>query len=272
MEASPYFAPDLGGYIRYCLGFLLRYFALAGGLVVLLHVVWRERLAHWRIQEAFPRRHEIGHEILWSMSNALCSGMATVTLYAWIARGETAMYFDVAERGWLYFFASIAIGIVAFDAWFYWQHRLLHTSWFFRHAHHIHHRVTNPTPLATFAHHPIETFLGNAFFLLLPLGLPLHPLAFGAVGLYFFAFGLLAHLGYEAFPAGFLRHPLGRWFNTATHHNLHHSGTGSNYSLCFNYWDHWMGTNDAGYWATFDAVTTRRDTTGATRSSRALTA
>ena len=74
---------------------------------------------------------------------------------------------------------SVVLGVAGYDAWFYWQHRLLHTPWLFRRAHAIHHRVANPTPFATFAHHPIETFMGNAYFILFVAA---HPRASNGAG------------------------------------------------------------------------------------------
>lgn len=255
--------PDLGAYVRYCVGFGIRYAAIAGGLVVLLHVLLPRAVQRFRIQPAFPDRRALAHEVLWSASNTLCTGLSTLLLWALIRDGHTRMYFDVAERGPVWFACSVVLGIAGYDVWFYGQHRLLHTRWLYRHVHRVHHRITNPTPLATFAHHPVETFMGNVYFLLLPLVLPIHPLAFAAVGAFFFGFGILAHLGYEFFPAGFTRHPLFGWCNTATHHNLHHDHVVTNLSLCFNGWDRWLGTIDRDYDATFDRVTARRQTGGA---------
>jgi Delta7-sterol 5-desaturase len=257
MDVHEFFEPDLGAYVRYVIGFALRYFAVAGGLFVLLNLWMRRRWLVYRVQPTFPGRGEVGHEVLWSMSNAACTGISTLILYQLVRDGHTRMYFDAGAHGWLYFVATVVLGVVSYDAWFYWQHRLLHTEWLYRHAHAIHHRVTNPTPLATFTSHPIETFMGNVFFLLLPLVVPIHPLAMGLVGLYIFLFGILLHTGYEFFPAGFTRHPVLRWVNTSTHHNMHHGLARSNYGLCFNFWDWLMGTNDVGYHDTFDAIKAR---------------
>src|SRR5947207_15938936 len=98
---------------------------------------------------------------------------------------------------WTYFGLSVVLGIVGYDAWFYWKHRLLHTPWLYRRAHRIHHRITNPTPFANFTHHPLEIVLGNAYFILLVLVVPVHPLALGLVSMFVFGWGMVAHLGYE---------------------------------------------------------------------------
>ena len=249
--------PDQAAYVRYVAGFCLRYFAVAGGLCWFFHVWGRGDWLPYRIQQSFPGRRELAHEIRWSMSNAVCTGASTLFLLRLVRDGHTRMYFDAMDRGWAYFALSVLLGVAGYDAWFYWQHRLLHTRWLFRQAHVIHHRVTNPTPFATFAHHPVETFLGNAFFILFLTAVPMHPAALALVGSAIVAFGIVAHLGYELYPTGFTRHGILGWLNTATHHNMHHSEVRCNYGLALNWWDRWMGTNHPAYLATFDAMKAR---------------
>jgi sterol desaturase/sphingolipid hydroxylase (fatty acid hydroxylase superfamily) len=178
-------------------------------------------------------------------------------LYGLIRDGKTRMYFAVADHSWWYFGLSVALGLIGYDAWFYWYHRLLHTPWFFRHVHAIHHRASNPTAFAAYALHPIETVLGNAYFVLFVVFVPVHPLAFGAAGLAISLFAFLVHSGYEFFPSGFTQHRLFRWCGTSTHHNMHHRHVDWNYGSLFNYWDRLMGTNHPGYHATFETVKAR---------------
>ncbi len=257
MNSSQLFEPTLGAYFGYCIGFWLRYFAIAGFLYWFFHVAFSHRWLRYRIQPHFPPGAQVAHEIFWSISNTFCTGLSTLLLYRLVRDGRTSMYFDAGAHGWGYFVLSIAAGIIAYDSWFYWQHRLLHTQWLFAKVHAVHHRATNPTAFGAFAHHPLETFMGNAFFLVLAVVLPMHPLAFGAVGVYLFAAAIISHLGYEFYPRGFTRHRLGRWWDTSTHHNMHHRHASCNYSILFNYWDLWMGTNHGAYHQTFDIIKAR---------------
>jgi len=253
------FEPSFATYVGYIAGFSLRYFALAGGLFLLLQVVWKRRLIAYRIQHKFPfpSWREIGYEIRWSMSNAACTGLAVLVSYSLIHSGRSSMYFGLADYGWFYLGFSVFLCIAGYDTWIYWQHRWLHTPWMFKHVHSVHHHVANPTPFAAFAHHPIETFMGNVYFLLFVWFVPIHPLALGAAGGIMFLIGLNAHSGYEFYPTGFTRHPLFQWINTSTHHNMHHRHVGCNYGNWFNYWDRFMGTNHPTYHQTFDAVKAR---------------
>nr|AYM53610.1 fatty acid hydroxylase [Cystobacter velatus] len=67
---------------------------------------------------------------------------------------------------------------------------------------------------------------------------------------------VIGHLGFELYPRGFLRSPVGRWFNTTTHHHQHHQRMKWNFGLYFNVWDRLLGTNHPQYESTFEALTT----------------
>lgn len=245
------YAGVYGGYVA---GACLRFFAAAGAMVFLLHVCLRRRWMALRIQKRFPEPGAISREVRASFVAILWSGFAGVLLYELIHRGWTRMYFDVSEQGWIYLVLSIVLGIAGYDTWFYWQHRMLHTPRWFTRAHAVHHRSTNPTPFANFAHTWIEISLGNVYFIGLVLLVPLHPVAFGAVSMFIFGWGMIAHSGYELYPAWFTRSRAFGWINSATHHNMHHSHTGCNYGMFFNFWDRAMKTNHPRYRETFDAL------------------
>ncbi len=241
-------------YVQYCLGFAVRSLAIAGPLYGFFYR-WRPReWAAYRIQRELPGRDDVEHEIRWSIVTMACTGVTTVLLYEAVRRGWTRVYVDAGRYGWLYLGVSVAMAILVYDGWFYWQHRLLHHGWLFRHVHAVHHRVTNPTPFANFAAHPVETLMGTAYFFLLVMIVPMHPLALAAVSFHVFAWGTIAHLGYELYPRGFTRHPAFRWLNTATFHNMHHRHVTTNYGLMFSFWDRVMRTHHPAYHSTFDAI------------------
>ena len=86
--------------------------------------------------------------------------------------------------------------------------------------------------------------------------------------LYMMVLNVLGHVGFELFPSGFTKHWLGKWFNTSTHHNMHHRYGRGNYGLYFNFWDRVMGTNHKLYDATFEEVV-NRNTTASVSAERA---
>ena len=69
----------------------------------------------------------------------------------------------------------------------------------------------------------------------------------------------MGHLGYEIFPRNMIQHPLFKWLNTSTNHNMHHKYVRCNYGLYFNIWDRLMDTNHTRYYEVYDEVTSRRD-------------
>jgi sterol desaturase/sphingolipid hydroxylase (fatty acid hydroxylase superfamily) len=73
------------------------------------------------------------------------------------------------------------------------------------------------------------------------------------------AFNVLGHCGYELFPTWFVRSPLGRILNTATHHAQHHETNRANFSLYFNFWDQLLGTNHERYSERFARATGQGD-------------
>ncbi len=250
--------PNVYGYLRYCASSLVRYFVVGGAFYCVFHVWFRQRWFRYRIQQEWPPQRDVLHGIGWTLSSTACTGVSTILMYGLVRDGHTPMYFAVDEYGWIYFVLSVLLFVLGVDAYTYWEHRLLHLPWAYRHIHRIHHQVSNPTPFATFAQHPVETFVTNAFFVLFVVFVPIHPLALAAGNLFLVGHGLLAHSGYELYPARFTRHPLFQWMNTSTHHNMHHHLVGCNYSHWFNHWDRFAGTNHPSYHDTFDACTARR--------------
>jgi sterol desaturase/sphingolipid hydroxylase (fatty acid hydroxylase superfamily) len=255
-EHSDHFVPGAGAFFGYVVTFVIRYVTICGGMFYFFNVM--RKMRNYKIQQHDPPVRTVLHEILWSGSNTICTGLFTLLMYWAIQDGHTKMYFTLDEKGWLWLLVSPILGTLGFDTWFYWQHRLLHTRWFFRHAHAVHHRITNPTPFAAFAHHPIETFFEDTYFLLFIMVVPVHPLAFAAMGFHAFVLGIAGHMGFEFFPRGFTRHWLFGLHNTSTHHNMHHSQPFGNYGLYFNYWDQLMGTNHPTYHEYFDRVKERQ--------------
>ena len=236
----------------------LRYFLTAGPFY-LLFWVWRPALLRGRrLQPADPGRERIASEVAYSLSTVLIfSGIGLSLVYAQQA-GLTRIYMDVAERGWAYLGASVALAIVLHDAYFYWTHRLLHWKPLYRFVHHVHHRSTSPTPWAAYAFHPLEALIQAGVYLLVVFTIPIHPLALMLFLLYMIVRNVVGHLGFEIWPAGFARHPLTRWHLTPTHHDLHHRWGKGNYGLYFSFWDDWIGTSRSDYVGAYDAVTASR--------------
>ena len=225
---------------------------------VIFGVVWvwgRERLRARKIQA--DRRADLaqfGHEMRYAaMTFLVGTGVALFLLYA-SRHGYTRLIVDVGDTSVGRMLVSAAAMVVLNDAWFYFVHRLLHTRWFFRHVHRIHHRSVDVTPFSAYSFHPIEGLLLSAWVVpwvfLVPTWVPV----LASVQLYGYLNNLVAHLGYEFYPRWFARVFPFRWLTTSTYHNVHHTRFRGNYALTFRWWDRWLGTEVADYRETFEAL------------------
>jgi sterol desaturase/sphingolipid hydroxylase (fatty acid hydroxylase superfamily) len=168
--------------------------------------------------------------------------------------GQTKIYSDINLYGLPWFFLSILILIVWHDTYFYWAHRFFHNIHVFKFIHHIHHRSSSPTPFTSNSFDPVEAMFEILSIVIAIYTIPLHPLSLLAWDVFQFGYSIYGHLGYELLPSGFTRHWLFKWFNTATHHSMHHTHFKTNFGLYFNLWDTWMGTNHPDYHDTFETI------------------
>lgn len=234
-----------------------RYTLFAGAAFVIFYLVWKKAWHNLRIQERYPAFRKIRHEVMHSLITATVFGGLGVAIYFLHRAGYTRIYTDVHEYGWMYLISSFFLLTLIHDTYFYWMHRLMHHPRLFGLLHKVHHISNNPTPWAALSFHPLEAMVEIGIIPLAVLVLPLHPLALLTFSTWSLFFNVMGHLGYELFPEGFVRHPVGKWFNTSTHHNLHHSRSNCNYGLYYNFWDRLLGTNAPDYEQTFDAVKAR---------------
>jgi Delta7-sterol 5-desaturase len=236
----------------------LRYLVMAGGVYLLCYVWLTQAVGRYKIQPKTPQRQVVLAEVRHSFYSALVFGSIATGLFVARQYGYTQHYLNVSDYGWAYFIASFVGLVFIHDAYFYWMHRLMHQPRLFRLVHGVHHQSVNPTPMAALSFHPLEAVLEFAFLPVVVWLLPVHPAVLLLLSLWSMGWNIVGHLGYELFPAGFTRHWLGQWFNTATHHNLHHQRVKGNYGLYFNIWDRLMHTNHPDYFTTFDTIKARQ--------------
>jgi sterol desaturase/sphingolipid hydroxylase (fatty acid hydroxylase superfamily) len=157
-----------------------------------------------------------------------------------------------AQWGPVWFWASLALMIVAHDAYYYWAHRAMHHPLLFRRVHRRHHLSHNPSPFTAYSFDVAEALLMASFVVFWPLVTPT-PWPVGALFMLHQIFrNTLLHCGYELMPRGPGGKPLFDWLTTTTHHDMHH-GRGGNYGLYFTFWDRWMGTEHRDYHAVYAA-------------------
>lgn len=223
------------------------YLLLAGLAWIALHWLFSRLMARRRINPLAPTRRQISREVLCSLRSLVIFGlMGGFVAFAVVSRW-TQMYFRVERYGWTWLILSIGIMILIHDTYFYWTHRLMHHPRLFRLFHRTHHLSSSPTPWAAYAFSPLEAVVQAGIAPVIVFTVPVHPVCFTIFMIWQITFNVLGHCGYEMFPRWFVRSPLGRILNTATHHAMHHEAYRANFSLYFNVWDRLMGTNHARY-------------------------
>lgn len=232
-----------------------RYFIFVGAAFAGIFA-FRGQLAPRRIQNRRVTRKQMWREFVWSMVSIPIIAL-TVVLLLWAHRswGVLQLYPGLLDYGWFWLIASFPIAVLIHDFYFYWMHRLVHVTGIFEVAHKVHHGATNPTPLSSFAFHPIEAVLEAFGILLVAVIVPVHPVIILFLALYLQATNAMLHLGYEVFPQSWVRHPVLRYLNTPTNHNQHHRTFRYNFGLYTLIWDRLFGTLHPEYEDLYERVT-----------------
>lgn len=246
----------LHGYIIGVILVLLRYMLLAGAAFLIFYVIWKRVFIKYKIQQRFPNTARIGHEIRHSVYTAFVFAMMGTGIYFLKQAGCTKLYNDIDAFGWFYLVASFFFLTFLHDTYFYWMHRFMHHPKIFPLLHKVHHISNNPTPFASLSFHPFEAIIEIGIVPIVLLFVPFHPLVLILFASWSLFFNVMGHLGYELFPKGFVHHPVFKWLNTSTHHNMHHARSNCNYGLYYNFWDTVMNTNATDYKDQFEKIKT----------------
>lgn len=230
----------------------VRYFVIAGAAALIWYGLLGERALRHKIQPRWPRRVDYAREIGYSLLTFTIFAGVAVAVLAGPLRPHTRIYGSVAEYGWAYFVVSLLLVLLIHDAYFYWMHRLMHHPKLYRFVHLTHHRSTNPTPWASFAFHPLEAVAEAGIIFFIAFLFPVHSAVILLFVLVMTIYNVYGHLGWELYPRGMARHPIGRWINTSVSHNQHHRHAHSNYGLYFLWWDRWFGTLHPDYERAFE--------------------
>jgi Delta7-sterol 5-desaturase len=170
----------------------------------------------------------------WSVWNILGNSALILPIQWLIGTGHSRLYDGVAAHGWGYLVLS-AIGALAFaETAIYWIHRMLHVGWFMRHLHAIHHRFREPTPVITYAFHPLDSFLQSLPYHLYAFVIPLNSLVYLAFFIFSSFWALMIHERVRWVPGGIV--------NNAGCHTAHHWFCRYNYGNNFTFWDRLCGT------------------------------
>jgi lathosterol oxidase len=223
--------------------------ALAMTLIVGIRYLLTSGVFAWATKLRHPGLYaglepQMGREIYWSLLSAAIYGVpAGIVAWGWNNRGWTQIYTEFSQYPLWYLPLSVFLYLFAHDTWFYWTHRLMHRSWWFKVAHTVHHESRPPTAWAAMSFHPWEALTGALVIPLLVFTIPVHVAALGLVLTVMTVMGITNHMGWELFPKFVVNGKLGKWLITATHHQKHHDAYRGNYGLYFRFWDKVCGTD-----------------------------
>jgi ferredoxin-NADP reductase/sterol desaturase/sphingolipid hydroxylase (fatty acid hydroxylase superfamily) len=224
------------------------YTGFAFPFFIIFWILGKKYFKKIRIQEIERAKlHHFKHDLGFSASTFLIFAIMDVCILYLDSKGYTKVYFDIKEYGYLWLGLSFFIVLFIDDMFFYWSHRAMHLPRFYKFFHKVHHESTDPSPLTAFAFHPSEAIVEYFVAFVLPFLLPLN---FGVIivwQIFSMLNNVLAHLGYEIYPKGWVKFPLLKFKTVSTHHNMHHQLFNGNYSLYFTWWDKWMGTEFKDY-------------------------
>jgi sterol desaturase/sphingolipid hydroxylase (fatty acid hydroxylase superfamily) len=219
-----------------------------------LWVVLSRPLRGRKIREARPPARQMIVEFLISLRSITIFSTVWLGIILLNRAGLVPGPRLAAAWGPIWLWASLVLMILGHDTYFYWTHRLLHHPRLFRAFHRRHHRSHNPSPFTAYSFDVAEAFLMGMFPALWVFLVPTPWTAMGLFMLHQIVRNTMAHSGYELMPARVDGRPALDWLTTTTHHDLHHSQAGWNYSLYFTWWDRWMGTEHPEYHAVFAGV------------------
>lgn len=239
---------------------LLWYAGFSFPFFIIFWIVGKNYFKKIRIQETERANlHHFKHDLGFSASSFLVFAIMDVCLLYLESKGYTLLYFDVNEYGYLWLIASFFIVLFIDDMFFYWSHRAMHHPKLYKVFHRVHHESTDPSPLTAFAFHPSEAVVEQLMHVVLPFLLPLNFGVLIAWQIFSQLNNVLAHLGYEVYPKGWVKLPFLQFKAASTHHNMHHQLFNGNYALYFTWWDKWMGTEFKDYETRHEQIFERKN-------------
>ena len=147
----------------------------------------------------------------------------------------SAIYFEVADYGWVWTIAGTAVLFFLIDAAAYYVHRLLHVRFFYRRVHYLHHKWGAPSPWVVTALHPVEmVMLQGATFLPIFI-IPFHYVSVIAVFIYVLIFNIIDHSGVRLTS-------IWPWQGPSMFHDDHHVHFHVNFGQHLTFFDRIHGT------------------------------
>lgn len=219
-----------------------KYFLLVITFFVLFYIINKNKWFKYKIQKKFPAKKEYIREAVYSLLTMLIFTCIIIILNTKPLKNYTTRYYEIDEKGWIYYYSVFIIMFLIHDVYFYIVHRIMHHPRLFKYIHLIHHKSTNPSPWAAYSFHPIEAIIEQGIIVIFFFTIPIHITHLSIFFTFSILYNVYGHLGYELYPKGFNKTFIGKWINTSTSHNQHHQYYKGNYGLYTLIWDRIFNT------------------------------
>jgi len=226
----------LSFFVAVYLFFLVTLYLLPAGIFYWYINRKSDNLLKKKISKVEASKQDIYRDIKWSLSSLAVFAIGAMAMVEWINNGNSRMYYEFAEHSIFYTLSSALIAYVIFETYHYWMHRFMHMRHIFRYFHKTHHLSVSPTPWSMFAYSPLEAIVNIGVYPIIILILPLHPIVLGVFTLYVVLINAAGHTGIELSPK-WAYHPLFKYSNRVSHHDLHHKDLRYNFGIGLNIWD-----------------------------------
>lgn len=209
---------------------MLSYFVLSGGSYLWFFVLRRDKY----VPDYKPDPKEIRASIKWAFYSIAGNAVLMMPLEVAMSRGYTKLYTRFDQYGYAYLLLTVVVELIVSETLIYWIHRGLHWRFFYRTLHISHHQFRSPTPLASVAFNPLDSF-AQAFphhlcVFLFPLNTYVYHVYVGLI----MVWSVLIHDRVCFVPYGFVNH--------TGCHTAHHWYNKYNYGQFFSFWDKLMNT------------------------------
>ncbi|ADZ70198.1 sterol desaturase family protein [Polymorphum gilvum] len=227
----------------------LPYYVAVYGINVFLYfatgwvlVTIQNRHPERRIQQHRRGEKRRGKEIRQSvLSLTVTGGCLAGGIFASV-KGWT--FVEPLPLTWWSAILMFVVSVIAFDAWFYWAHRFMHTKLMYR-FHAEHHRSVAPTVWSTYSDDLVDAFVMQSYYLWAVFILPIPVEVLIVHRLWDHFNGTIGHSGFEFWASPLSRMPSP--MVCVTFHDQHHSRFKYNYANFFSFWDRVCDTIDPKY-------------------------
>ncbi|WP_460541760.1 sterol desaturase family protein [Echinicola sediminis] len=207
--------------------FMVLYFGLAPLYLAVCKFLEGKKLLNL-IDSRQVKPGQIAFEKWHSLKSILVFGFSIIPVVYFIRMGWITLLPDT----WL----NVLIGLALLTLWnevhFFVVHRIMHTRFFMKRIHFVHHKSITPTVYSVYSFHWIEAFLLST----VPITIaPLLPFSIVAIFTYPLVSILLNYAGHCNYRFGSGRGEA--WWLMGTHHNQHHSKGSKNYGFALNFLD-----------------------------------